>query len=244
MTPPDDRSRRRCRSSCCRRRARSPSPIASSSRCAAIASIGEASTAWALPLPDSERVNDSTCCSTSVLGSTSGVELPDHRCLREHRRALRERRRVVQLGLERRERILVELRDRGVDVLLGDLGEHLARAAARRRRVGHPNEVAVVAGRHDADLASVDVAVRPGLRGRDRDLARGAADADVGRAAGDPRDRQEHGLVELEPDAAPRRDHRPLRDGVGRRRITVREPDRRRSPSRGRPSCPSRETRR
>ena len=70
---------------------------------------------------------------------------------------------------------------------LGDLGELLARAAARRRRVRHPDEVAVVAGRHDPDLARIDVAVGTGLGGRDRHLARRAPDADVGRAARDAR---------------------------------------------------------
>ena len=72
----------------------------------------------------------------------------------------------------------------------------------RRSRVRDPDEVAVVAGRHDADRAGAHVALLAGLVGRDRDLARGAADRDVGRAAGDPGDRQEHLLVDHERDAA------------------------------------------
>ena len=53
-----------------------------------------------------------------------------------------------------------------------DLGELLARAARRRLRVVHADDVAVVARRDDRIVPGVDVARRTRLDRRDRDLAR------------------------------------------------------------------------
>jgi hypothetical protein len=79
---------------------------------------------------------------------------------------------MLDLGRELVLEVRVQLGQRGVDVLLRDPGELLARAARRRGGVVHSQDVAVVPGRDDADRARVDVPIRTRRGGGHGHLAR------------------------------------------------------------------------
>ena len=103
--------------------------------------------------PERERVD---LWPTRVCGSTDGVDSPNTAvagtawCPRARRSDAGPRSRT---GPE----VRVQLAS-GVDVLLRDPGELLARAAGRRAVV-HPQDVAVVPGRDHPDRARIDVAI-------------------------------------------------------------------------------------
>ena len=138
-----------------------PSATEAWRRCSPMASAGEASAARTVPSADSPSVNESTSWPTSVCRIDRRRRLAKHGGGRERRGALGDVARMLDLGRELGLEVRVQLGQRGVDVLLRDPGELLARAAGGRGGVVHSQDVAVVR-RDDPDRARSTFPSGPG----------------------------------------------------------------------------------